>query len=62
MGLSKSSLNTTTKPFQFLNHCKISYDSPCFSKLCGDGNKHCICNIDTHEYVSDSDEEHIEKQ
>ena len=62
MGLSESSLNTINKPFSFLSHCKISCDSPCFSRLCGEDN-HCICNIDTHEYDNDSDdEEHIEKQ
>ena len=61
MGLSESSLNTITKPFIFLSHCKVSCDSPC-CKMCGEDN-HCICNVDTHEYVnSDSEEEHIEQQ
>ena len=57
MGLSKSSL----KPFSlFLSHCKISCDSPCCTKICGE-DSHCNVNIDTHEYVnSDSEEEHIE--
>ena len=63
MGLSESSLNIITKPFLFLSHCKISCDSPCCTKIFGDENNHCICNIDTHENVnSDSDEENIEKQ
>ena len=40
-----------------LNHCKVSCDSPCCTKLCGE-DKHCILNIDTHENVnSDSDED-----
>ena len=60
MGLSESSLNTTMKPCSFfLSHCKISFDSPCCQHLCGE-NSHCICNVDTHEYISDSEEEHIE--
>ena len=61
MGLSESSLNTITKPFSFLSHCKISFDSPCCQSLCGDDN-HCICNVDTHGYISDSEEEHIERK
>ena len=62
MGLSESSLNTITKPFSFLSHCKVSCDSPCCAKIFGDKDNHCMCNIDSHEYVnSDSDEEHIEK-
>ena len=40
MGLPESSLTTITKPFGFLNHCKVSCDSPCCTKLCGEG--HCI--------------------
>ena len=60
MGMSESSLNTITKPFSFLSHCKVSCDSPCCTKLCGEDN-HCNVNIDTHEHViSDSEEEHIE--
>ena len=56
MGLPESSL----KHFRFLSHCKISCDSPCCTKICGEDN-HCNVNIDTHEYVnSDSEEEHIE--
>ena len=62
MGLSESSLNIITKPFSFSSHCKVSCDSPCCTKIFGDEDHHCICNIDTHENViSDSDEEHIEK-
>ena len=58
MGLSESAL----KPFSLLSHCKVSCDSPCCIELCGE-DTHCIFNIDTHENViSDSDEEHIEKQ
>ena len=48
MGLPEPSLNTITKPFSFLSHCKVSYDSPCCVKACGEDN-HCIFNIDTHE-------------
>jgi len=57
MGLSESSL----KPFGSLSHCRVSCDSPCCTKLCGEDN-HCNVNIDTHEHViSDSEEEeHIE--
>ena len=63
MGLSESNLNTITKPFPFLNHCTVPCDSPCCTKTFGDENNHCIRNIDTHENViSDSDEEHMEKQ
>ena len=56
MWLSESSL----KPFSFLNHCKVSCDSPCCTKACGEDNR-CNINIYTHEHISDSDEEHIEK-
>ena len=57
MGLSESSPTTITKPFIFLSHCKVSCDSPCCTKLCGEHN-HCVFNIDTHENVnSDSDED-----
>ena len=56
MGLSESSLTTLTKPFPFLSHCKVSCDSPCCTKACGE-DSHCIFHIDTHEQViSDSDE------
>ena len=55
MGLSESSLTTITKPFSFSSHCKVSCDSPCCTKICGEDNR-CIFNIDTHENVnSDSD-------
>ena len=60
MGLSESSLNTLTTPFPFLSHCKVSCDSPFCEGIFGEDN-HCICNVDTHECISDSDEEHIEK-
>ena len=57
MGLSESVL----KPFSFLSHCKVSCDSPCCTKICGEDN-HCNINIGTHEHVnSDSEEEeHVE--
>ena len=29
MGLSESSLNTITKPFSFLSHCKVSCELLC---------------------------------
>ena len=45
MGLSESAL----KPFSFLSHCKVSCDSPCCVKICGEDN-HCNINIDTHEH------------
>ena len=53
MGLSESAL----KPFSCLSHCKVSCDSPCCVKICGEDN-HCNFNI---EHISDSDEEQIEK-
>ena len=54
MGLSESAL----KPFSFSSHCKVSCDSPCCVKICGEDNR-CIFNIDTHENViSGSDGEH----
>ena len=62
MGLSESNLNTIMNSCSFcLSHCRISFDSPCCQYLCGENN-HCICNIDTHEYISDSEEEHIERK
>ena len=57
MGLSESNL----KPFGFLAHCKMSYDPPCCVKICGEDNR-CNINIDTHEHISDSEEEQIENQ
>ena len=36
MGLSESSLNTITKPLSSLSHCKVSCDSPCCVRICGD--------------------------
>ena len=63
MGLSGPGLNIITKPFPFSSHCKISCDSPCSTKIFGDEDNHCICNIDTHEYDNDSDkEEQVETQ
>ena len=56
MGLSESALKSQL----FQSHCKVSCNSPCCVKICGEGN-HCNINIGTHENViSDSDEEHIE--
>ena len=56
MGLPESSL----KLFTCLSHCKVSCDSPCCVKICGEDNR-CNVNIDTHEtIISDSEEEHIE--
>ena len=57
MGLPESSL----KAFSCLSHCKVSCDSPCCTKTCGVDN-YCYINTDTHEHISDSEEEHIEKQ
>ena len=56
MVLSESTLTQITKPYSFLSHCKISCDSPCCQSLCGENNR-CVFNIDTHEYISDSDED-----
>ena len=56
MGLSKSSLTQIITPLSFSSHCKVSCDSPCCQSLCGENN-HCIFNIGTHEYISDSDSE-----
>ena len=61
MGLSEAAL----KPFSFLGHCKVSCDSPCCVKICGEDNgedNHCNIDIGTHENVtSDSEEEeHVE--
>ena len=60
MGLSESIL----KPFSFLSHTKISCDSPCCVKLCGEEDNHCNCNIDTHEYdiENESDKEEQTEQ
>ena len=44
-----------------LSHCKIACDSPCCVKICGEDN-HCNVNVGTHEHISDSEEEQIEKQ
>ena len=57
MGLSESAL----KPFSLLNHCKVPCGSPCCVKICGEDNR-CNINTDTHGHISDSEEEHIEKQ
>ena len=57
MGLPESAL----KPFSFSNHCTVSCVSPCCVELCGEDN-HCNVNTDTHEHISDSEEEQIEKQ
>ena len=55
MRISESSL----KPFGFVSPCKVSCDSSCCVKICGEDN-HCNVNIDTHEHISDSVEEQIE--
>ena len=55
-------MHTITKPFSCLPHCKVSCDSPCCVKLCGDDDNHCSCNIDTHETIGSDEEEQIEKQ
>ena len=52
MGFAEISLNTTTKPFSFLSHCKVSCGSPCCVKICGEDN-HCNCSVDTHGYDVD---------
>ena len=57
MGLPGSAL----KPFSSLSRCKVPCDSPCCVNICGEDN-HCNINIDTHEHISDSEEEQIEKQ
>ena len=62
MRLPESSSNISTEPFPFLSHCKVSCDSPCCTKTFGDEDNHCICNTDTRGYISDSDEEHIDRR
>ena len=57
MGLSESTL----KPLTLLSHCKVSCDSPCCVKICGEDN-HCIFDIDTHENVISDDDEQIERK
>ena len=37
----------------------MSCESPCCVKICGEDN-HCNINIDTHEHISESEEEQIE--
>ena len=61
MGMSESSLSIITKPFSFLSHCKVSCDSPCCTKICGEDN-HCTFSIDTHEYVNSDSDEDADKQ
>ena len=56
MGLSEPSLTTITKPFSFLSHRKVSCDSPCCTKICGEDNR-CVFNIDTHENVNSNTDE-----
>ena len=53
MGLSESSLKNILKPFECLNHCKITAKSPCCRYCCGDNP--CDFGIDTHEYSDESD-------
>ena len=60
MGLSEPSLTTITQPFSLPSHCKVSCDSPCCQSLRGENN-HCVFNIDTHETISDSDQEDTDK-
>ena len=60
MGLAESSLTQIIKQFSFWFRCKVSCDSPCCQGLFGDNN-HRNCNIDTHECVSDSDEDEDNK-
>ena len=43
------------------SHCKVSCDSPCCVKLCGDEGNHCNCNIDTHGTIDSDEEEQIEQ-
>ena len=60
MGLTESSLSTILKPFDCLAHCKFTAKSPCCKQCCGDGDDHCICGIDTHQY--EDEEEHAIEQ
>ena len=62
MGLSESSLILLLNQFPFLSHCKISCDSLCCVKLCGDEDNHCNCNIETHETIDSDEEEQMEQQ
>ena len=53
MGLSENSLTQITKPFSCLNHCKVSCDSPCCTKICI-----IVLLIPIHtNVISDSDED-----
>ncbi len=56
MWLSESTLNTVIKPFSFSSQCKVSCDSPCCTKICGEDN-HSSCNIDIHDYESEKEED-----
>ena len=51
MGLSEPSLTTITKPFIFLSHCKVSCDSPCCTKTCGEDN-HFLISIHTKTLIA----------
>ena len=58
-GIIRIKFNDNHKTLYFLQVTvhKVSCDSPCCTKLCGEDN-HCIFNIDTHGNVnSDSDED-----
>ena len=55
MGLSESSLNTIIKPIACIAHVKISDRSPCCKWWC---NEPCSCDIDTHEYDSETVDTH----
>ena len=60
MGLSESTLKNILKPFECLNHCKVTAKSPCCKFCCGD--ESCNFGIDTHENNSESDESENEIQ
>ena len=60
--INRNEINTITKHVSCLSHCKVSCDSPCCVKLCGDEDNHCNCNIDIHETIDSDEEEQIEKQ
>ena len=62
-GIIRTQFNDNHEAFQFLSHCKVSCDSPCCAKVCGEDNR-CVFNTDTHGNVNsdgDSDKEYIDK-
>ena len=53
MGLTESGLSIILKSFECANHYKCTAKSPCCKRSCGD--EGCMCDIDTHEYGEEVD-------